>query len=288
MNNTYLIFNLLMLGVGLLILWIAVINRTNLKYIEGVLDGTKPNDVLTEEHAKVSSAKPREQLQLELVMIENNFITKYLSILDKNVTLKMMIVAVSTGFYFLISDAQLDRKALLMFAIIVFLIVTLIPSIVVSNIIASKMKKMVSELPGFIDLVAVNVQTGIQVEQALRYVSRDFKTLNLDLSYLLLRTLRRSELIGLPAALEELNLALPAAEVRMFSTVMTQSINFGSSVSNALIQLAVDLRDMQLLKIEEKLGTLSAKMSIPLIAFIMFPIIVLILAPNILRLKSAF
>ncbi|HDR1493492.1 TPA: type II secretion system F family protein, partial [Pasteurella multocida] len=44
-----------------------------------------------------------------------------------------------------------------------------------------------------------------------------------------------------------------------------------------------DIREIQLLIIEEKLGTLSAKMSIPLILFIMFPIIILILAPGIMR-----
>lgn len=99
----------------------------------------------------------------------------------------------------------------------------------------------------------------------------------------MLRIIRKSELTGLSQALQDFSIPLPTTEIRMFCTVLQQSLNFGSSIYSHLIQLSADIREIQLLIIEEKLGTLSAKMSIPLILFIMFPIIILILAPGIMR-----
>ena len=51
--------------------------------------------------------------------------------------------------------------------------------------------------------------------------------------------------------------------------------------------LASDIRELKILTIEEKVGALSAKMSVPLIIFILMPIVILITAPGIFRLMGA-
>ena len=43
------------------------------------------------------------------------------------------------------------------------------------------------------------------------------------------------------------------------------------------------MRKSQVLSIEEKIGKLAAQMSVPLILFIMFPIVILILAPGMMQ-----
>ncbi|MRE06973.1 type II secretion system F family protein, partial [Vibrio parahaemolyticus] len=47
----------------------------------------------------------------------------------------------------------------------------------------------------------------------------------------------------------------------------------------------IELRNkaINMLELEEKIGKMGAKMSIPMIAFIMIPIVVLIAAPGIMR-----
>ncbi|TOO76471.1 biotin synthase, partial [Vibrio parahaemolyticus] len=52
-----------------------------------------------------------------------------------------------------------------------------------------------------------------------------------------------------------------------------------------LSDLAEDMRKVQILTVEEKVGKLSAKMSVPLILFIMFPIVILILAPAVMQMS---
>jgi tight adherence protein C len=67
---------------------------------------------------------------------------------------------------------------------------------------------------------------------------------------------------------------------------LKQSLQYGSSIYGVLTTLAGDIRDVQMLTLEEKIGKLAAKMSVPLILFIMIPIVILIAAPGILRMMS--
>ncbi|KYK91057.1 type II secretion system F family protein, partial [Aggregatibacter actinomycetemcomitans] len=186
-------------------------------------------------------------------------------------------------YLYSLTDEATDSSSLLLGFLTILIVTIVVPGVLIGSILKAKIKKIMNDLAGFIDLVAVNVQTGISIEAALKQVATDFKTLNPDLTYVMLRIIRKSEITGMSQALQDLSVSLPTTEIRMFCTVMQQSLNFGSSIYHQLIQLSTDIREIQLLAIEEKLGTLSAKMSIPLILFIMFPIIILILAPGVMR-----
>lgn len=274
----FLIYILLIIF-GFVVLFFAFSHKKKLERGREVLAGERPKDKSSNE---VQKGKSKQQIELELLLINNNPVLKFLGIVDKNIKVKLLIMFTLAGLYYLYSLGKESADWLTVFALI--LVVTiLIPGILTNSILKSKIKKIMVDLPGFIDLVAVNVQTGISIDAALKQVAIDFKKLNPDLTYVMLRIIRKSEITGLSSALLDLSISLPTTEVRMFCSVLQQSLNFGSSIYNHLIQLSADIRELQLLAIEEKLGTLAAKMSIPLILFIMFPIIILILAPGIMR-----
>ncbi|MBN6076847.1 type II secretion system F family protein [Aggregatibacter actinomycetemcomitans] len=267
---------------GVFVLFLALSARRKFQHRKEVITGERPKDQSSDEVAK---GKSKQQIELELLLINNNPVLKMLGIIDKNIKVKLLIMTLLCGVYYLYSliDKTTDSSSLL-FGFLTILIVTIvIPGILIGSILKAKIKKIMNDLAGFIDLVAVNLQTGIGIEAALKHVATDFKILNPDLTYVMLRIIRKSELTGMSQALQDLSVSLPTAEIRMFCTVMQQSLNFGSSIYHQLVQLSTDIREIQLLAIEEKLGTLSAKMSIPLILFIMFPIIILILAPGVMR-----
>ena len=227
--------------------------------------------------------KTKQQIELELLLINNNPLLKVLGIIDKNIKLKLAIMTLVFFVYYLFFGRDTDGFSLVISCVLIFIGIIIVPGFLTGFVLKSKTKKIMNDLTSFIDLVAVNVQTGVSIEAALKQVATDFKKLNPDLSYVMLRVIRKSELTGMSQALQDLSISLPTTEIRMFCTVMQQSLNFGSSIYDQLIQLSSDIRELQLLTIEEKLGTLSAKMSVPLILFIMFPIIILILAPGVLR-----
>ncbi|MBE3666220.1 biotin synthase [Vibrio navarrensis] len=139
------------------------------------------------------------------------------------------------------------------------------------------------KLPYLIDLMAVCVQTGMTIEAALVYLAREMYAFDKDLSYQLVRVNERARIVGLNQALDELYLRIYSNEMRSFVITINQSLQFGTSIYNVLTTLSNDIREMQLLRIEEKIGKLSAKMSVPLILFIMIPIVILVAAPGVMR-----
>ena len=264
---------------GICFLVIGFIGYKKWEKDKNMLSGIMPENTVVEQTPK---GKHKQQVELELLLINNNPFLKFIATIDKNLKAKLLAIFFCCAVYWLFNiGSPISELSLPM--ILIFASVILVPSILTNTILNGKIKKIMTDMPGFIDLVAVNVQTGVTIDASLKQVASDFRKLNPDLTHVILRIIRKAELTGLSSALQDLAVSLPTTEIRMFCTVLQQSINFGSSMYPQLIQLSADIRELQLLTMEEKLGTLSAKMSVPLILFIMFPIIILILAPGVMR-----
>ena len=270
MTVKLLLIYLLVIAFSLVLLFISISGGKNLRRNEDILAGRFSE---ANESDAANKNKTKQQIELELLLINNNPLLKALGIIDKNIKLKLAIMALVFFVYYLFFGRDAEGFSLIISCLLIFIGIIIVPGFLTGFVLKSKTKKIMNDLTSFIDLVAVNVQTGVSIEAALKQ----------DLSYVMLRVIRKSELTGMSQALQDLAISLPTTEIRMFCTVMQQSLNFGSSIYDQLIQLSSDIRELQLLTIEEKLGTLSAKMSVPLILFIMFPIIILILAPGVLR-----
>lgn len=143
-----------------------------------------------------------------------------------------------------------------------------------------------NKLPYMIDLLAVCVQTGMTIEASMEYLSQEMRDFDPDLGYQLNKTKDRTKVIGLDAALDEMFERVPSSEMRSFVITLKQSIQYGSSIYDVLTNLSSEIREVQMLTIEEKIGKLAAKMSVPLILFIMFPIVILVAAPGIMRVMN--
>ncbi|WP_261882018.1 type II secretion system F family protein [Vibrio pelagius] len=144
-------------------------------------------------------------------------------------------------------------------------------------------RKLSDRLPYLLDLMGVCVRTGMTIEASIAYLAHEMQGFDLDISHMLHKTSERAKLVGLERALEELYSRVPTNEVRSFVMTLNQSLQYGSSIYDVLSNLAKDIREVHMLELEEKIGRLAAKMSVPLILFIMFPIVILITAPGIMR-----
>jgi len=276
MNSLFILVYVIAILFGLFVLGYAFWAKANV--------AKKKKQLSFDEFAidEQKEGKEKKPIEVESLLIQNSLLLKLLYTLDKNVTAKFFAI----GFFSLITyitykdSAPADMAMPILGIMLAFIFM---PSFISNMLIKSRIKKIMVDMPGFIDLVAVSLQVGISLEAAIKQVGEDFENLNKDLSELLLRVIKKSEVVGLETALLELSASLPTTEIKMFCTVLLQSLNFGSSIYQHLIQLSADIRDIQLLAIEEKLGSLAAKMSIPLILFIMFPIVILIIAPGAMR-----
>src|SRR2546423_14129416 len=85
-------------------------------------------------------------------------------------------------------------------------------------------------------------------------------------------------------ALEHLGDRLSLEEAQSFATLIQQSLELGSSISDALRVYSDDMRHKRLSRAEEKAYSLPAKLSLPMMVCIFPVIFVVILLPVFVRL----
>lgn len=223
------------------------------------------------------------------LIISNSPWLTFLNELEKSLPLKARICGAIGGVLLVltvIGVLSISMKALAMIMLFVFMIVLVLPAMMLSPAINTRIKLMMDALPYFVDLIAVCVQAGMTVESSVKFIAERSDDLDKNLADLMSHLVRRAEVSGLEEGLMDLYRSMDMTEMRMFCATLQQSVHYGTSLYENLMELSKDIRDMQLLSSEEKIGKLSAKMSVPLILFIMFPITILIAAPGILRIMQ--
>jgi tight adherence protein C len=162
----------------------------------------------------------------------------------------------------------------------------LAPTFYLDRLTASRRQEYRSGFPDFMDLLVVCADAGLSMEAALERVSRELSdsypnlSANVHMSNLEIRAGRT-----LSDALEHLNERLGLEEVRSFSTLIQQSIELGSSVTDALRVYSEDMRHKRLSRAEEKAYSLPVKLSVPMMLCIFPVLFVVILLPVVVRLK---
>lgn len=181
----------------------------------------------------------------------------------------------------------MDVMNIAVFGLVWVIIMIIFPDAYLNMRTKKLQRKISNQLPYLLDLMGVCVQTGMTIEAAMSYLSQEMAGFDRDLAYMLKRTNDRAHIVGLEQSLDELYKRVPTTEIRSFVMTLNQSLQYGSSIYTVLTTLAVDIREVQMLNLEEKIGSLSAKMSVPLILFIMIPIVILITAPGVMRMLGS-
>jgi tight adherence protein C len=162
----------------------------------------------------------------------------------------------------------------------------LAPSILLDRRIAAKRQEYRSGFPDFMDLLVVCADAGLAMEGALERVGRELSesypalAANIHLTNLEIRAGR-----PLSDALEHFGDRLGLDEVRSFATLIQQSEELGSSITEALRVYSDDMRHKRLSTAEEKAYALPAKLSLPLMVCVFPVLFVVILLPVFVRFK---
>lgn len=226
---------------------------------------------------------------VETILIKSSRLIFIAALLDKNVILKMLTIVTLGGGVFILNMSgmlQFSVNILLLCSLMLSMTVIILPDMIKKRIIGQRLKNISNDLPFIIDMMAVCIQSGMTVEKSMRYISDNAKHVNKDIAMILERVMLKTEVSGINAALEQLYQEIASNEVRMLCTTLQQSINFGSSIYKMLIALGKEMRDIQLLDMEEKVASLSAKMTMPMIGFIMFPLLAIIVGPGLIGMMA--
>lgn len=185
---------------------------------------------------------------------------------------------------YLYTTTQHMQSSTVVIGICIWVVIVVIGPDLYLELRKRKLRQRLSErLPYLLDLMGVCVKTGMTIEASIAYLAHEMEGFDADIAHMLHKTNARAKIVGLEVALEELYVRVPTNEVRSFVMTLNQSLQYGSSIYEVLSNLAKDIREVHILDLEEKIGKLAAKMSVPLILFIMFPIVILITAPGIMR-----
>jgi tight adherence protein C len=139
--------------------------------------------------------------------------------------------------------------------------------------------------PDFMDLLVVCADAGLSMEAALDRVGTElgvsYPSLagNIHLTNLEIRAGRT-----ISEALEHFGDRLGIEEARSFATLIQQSAELGSSITDALRVYSDDMRHKRLSRAEEKAYSLPAKLALPMMICIFPVLFVVILLPVFVRL----
>ena len=163
------------------------------------------------------------------------------------------------------------------------------PSIYINRRIASRQAEHRAGFPDFMDLLVVCADAGLSMEAALDRVGRELADsypslgANIHMATLEMRAGR-----ALSEALEHFGDRLGLEEARSFATLLQQSEELGSSMTDALRVYSDDMRHKRLSRAEEKAYSLPAKLAVPLILCIFPVLIIVIMLPVFVRLSTGF
>jgi tight adherence protein C len=161
----------------------------------------------------------------------------------------------------------------------------LAPSFYLDKRIAARKDEHRAGFPDFMDLLVVCADSGLSMEASLERVGRELGesypslTANVHMTNLEIRAGR-----NLKEALERFAERLALEEAKAFATLINQSIDLGSSITDALRVYSDDMRHKRLSRAEEKAYALPAKLSLPMMVCIFPVLFVVILLPVVVRL----
>lgn len=240
----------------------------------------------TQTYSRFTSNK-----QTEMTLEKQDLLLTKLREFDEKLALKVSVGVVLFLVVYMVNsllNVGLSSATLGVVGIFFILLMVLGPGSLRKIIVDMRINSISKNIPMFVDLLAVCVQAGMNIESAIKFLEGNISNINKNFAPFLQRMIAKSEVSGLYSALDDLQEELPSTEIVMMCTTLKQSIKYGSALYDALISLSMEIRELELLKTEEAIGKLSAKMSVPLILFFMFPVIIIIAAPGIIKVMGGF
>jgi len=161
------------------------------------------------------------------------------------------------------------------------------PEIVLSRLAARRRTRLELGMPDALDLLVICAEAGLSLDQAIEQVGRDLRPSTPEVARELATA--AAEMRVLPdrgQALENLALRTGIPSFRSVVATLNQSIKFGTPLAESLRVLAAEMRAQRLARLEERTARLPALLAVPLMAFILPSLLIVIGTPLVLRIMN--
>lgn len=177
----------------------------------------------------------------------------------------------------------LSNAGLILFSLIACGLGFMLCNIILEQRGKKRMREYRKLFPDLMDLLLVCVDAGLSIEAALDRVTREFVQTVPDFGIqLAIVTLEVRAGRGLDEALANFSDRIRVEEARTLAVLFRQSKELGSDVSKTLRSFSKEMRQLRIVRAEEKANSLPVKMLFPMALF-MFPVsLVIVLVPIML------
>ena len=178
---------------------------------------------------------------------------------------------------------ELNPGAVLVLGMFVAGIIFIVVNIIIDRRGQAKEREYRRLFPDFMDMLVICLDAGMSLEAAANRVAREFvvkkKDFGLHLSIMMLEVRGGRRLRD---ALTNFSKRLSIDEARALAVLFRQSEELGTSVTQALRVFSTEMREMRIIRAEEKANALPVKMLLPLGAFL-FPVsLIIVLVPIVI------
>ncbi|BAN25705.1 type II secretion system F family protein [Caballeronia insecticola] len=173
--------------------------------------------------------------------------------------------------------------------LLVFVVGMILPEYVIAFFASRRRKAMASCLPDALDLLVICTNAGNSLGVSIRRVADELKTICPPLSSEFSLTADELKLSGdSTRALQALADRIDLPSIRALISTLTQSMRYGTPITQALRTLSHTERLAHIVSLEEKAAKLAPKMAVPMMLFILPAVMLIAAGPAAIQLISVF
>ena len=158
------------------------------------------------------------------------------------------------------------------------------------EMIANQRKEAIDKgVPDLVDLLVICTESGLDLTKSIRRIAREMRTSNPVLADEL--SLTSIELEMIPdhrQVFTNLENRTDCLEIKTISKTLSQAIEYGSSLSTSLKELAIEAREKRMLEAEGKAAQAPTLLTLPMMFFIMPCLFIVMLGPVIIGMIDSF
>ena len=173
------------------------------------------------------------------------------------------------------------------FALVIILVFLALPRIWLYFRTSENLRHLRKEMPIAVELMTICMDSGNGLEQTFEKVGKELLDISPQIALSLLDV--RSEMLAYDRkwALEKLEKESFLEEEKELARSLLESLRYGTPLVDALRALAHRMREENMNRLEELAGKASTKMTIPMIVFLLVPVIIIMMAePTIQFIRS--
>jgi len=164
-----------------------------------------------------------------------------------------------------------------------------LPDIILNRLAKRRRLRLEKGFPDALDLLVVCAEAGLSLNEAIAEVSGQLRSSNRDVADEFAETAAELQISpDFSQALDNLVQRTGLDDLRSLIATLKQSLKFGTPLAESMRLLAAEMRATRQARMEERAARLPVLLAIPMMAFILPSLLMIVATPLVLRVIEVF